>query len=49
MSSTKQEDVLADWSTLTEDQVKVLNDWDIYFSKRYNVVGKVEGATNTGA
>jgi membrane-associated progesterone receptor component len=46
MTSTKAEDVRPDWYDLPEDQKKVLGDWFIFFSKRYNVVGKVEGATN---
>lgn len=46
-TSTKPEDVSPDWSDLSDDQKKVLNDWYTFFSKRYNIVGKVEGATNT--
>ena len=46
MTSTKAEDVRPDWYDLPEDQKKVLGDWQTFFSKRYNVVGKVEGATN---
>lgn len=46
MTSTKVEDAVADWSTLDDDQKKTLNDWVTFFSKRYNVVGVVEGATN---
>jgi membrane-associated progesterone receptor component len=46
MTSTKAEDVRPDWYDLPEDQKKVLGDWLTFFSKRYNVVGKVEGATN---
>ncbi|KAK0668995.1 cytochrome b5-like heme/steroid binding domain-containing protein [Cercophora samala] len=45
-TSTKVEDVDADWSGLTEKEKGTLNDWVTFFSKRYNVVGKVEGATN---
>lgn len=47
MTSTKPEDAVADWSTLSEKEVGVLNDWVTFFSKRYNVVGVVAGATNT--
>ena len=46
MSSTKVEDVQADWKDLGEKEKSTLNDWNTFFSKRYNVVGKVAGATN---
>ncbi|KAF9882053.1 cytochrome b5-like heme steroid binding domain-containing protein [Colletotrichum karsti] len=46
-TSTKPEDVSADWSDLTDKEKGVLNDWITFFSKRYNVVGRVAGATNT--
>ncbi|KAJ4306184.1 hypothetical protein N0V88_000980 [Collariella sp. IMI 366227] len=45
-TSTKPEDVSADWQDLPEKEKGTLNDWITFFSKRYNVVGKVEGATN---
>ncbi|KAK4190599.1 cytochrome b5-like heme/steroid binding domain-containing protein [Podospora australis] len=45
-TSTKPEDVSADWSGLSDKEKETLNDWVTFFSKRYNVVGKVEGATN---
>lgn len=48
-SSLKPEDARPDWEDLTDEQKKVLNDWFTFFSKRYNIVGKVEGATNTGS
>ncbi|WFD32382.1 hypothetical protein MSPP1_003427 [Malassezia sp. CBS 17886] len=35
MSSLKEEDAVSDYSTLTESQLKVLDDW------RYNIVGRV--------
>ncbi|KDR67877.1 hypothetical protein GALMADRAFT_257777 [Galerina marginata CBS 339.88] len=41
MSSLKPEDALADYSTLDEKDKKVLDDWHAFFTKRYNVVGKV--------
>ncbi len=47
-SSLKEDQCRPDWYDLTDDQKKVLNDWFTFFSKRYNVKGKVEGATNTG-
>ncbi|CAI0641376.1 putative steroid-binding protein 3 [Colletotrichum fructicola] len=46
-TSTKAEDVSADWSDLSDKEKGVLNDWITFFSKRYNVVGRVAGATNT--
>jgi membrane-associated progesterone receptor component len=46
MTSTKAEDVRPDWHDLSEEQKGVLGDWVTFFSKRYNIVGKVEDATN---
>ncbi|KAI2606057.1 cytochrome b5, partial [Hypoxylon fragiforme] len=46
MSSVKPEDVKPEWQDLDDDKKKVLNDWITFFSKRYNVIGIVEGATN---
>ncbi|EHL01786.1 putative steroid-binding protein 3 [Glarea lozoyensis 74030] len=46
MTSTKAEDVVPDWSPLTDKEKSVLEDWFMFFSKRYNIVGMVEGATN---
>ncbi|KAJ8133227.1 hypothetical protein O1611_g400 [Lasiodiplodia mahajangana] len=45
-SSTKPEDVQAEWKDLGEKEIGVLNDWITFFSKRYNIVGVVQGATN---
>ncbi|KAL2196453.1 cytochrome b5-like heme/steroid binding domain-containing protein [Corynascus similis CBS 632.67] len=45
-TSTKAEDVSPEWQDLPEKEKGTLNDWITFFSKRYNVVGKVEGATN---
>ncbi|TKA75119.1 hypothetical protein B0A55_05018 [Friedmanniomyces simplex] len=45
-SSLKEEECRPDWEDLSDDHKKVLNDWYAFFSKRYNVKGKVEGATN---
>lgn len=45
-TSTKAEDVRSDWQDLDDKEKSTLNDWITFFSKRYNVVGKVEGATN---
>ncbi|KAH6720472.1 cytochrome b5-like Heme/Steroid binding domain-containing protein [Leptodontidium sp. 2 PMI_412] len=46
LTSTKAEDVSPDWSTLSDKEKGTLEDWLTFFSKRYNVVGVVEGATN---
>ncbi|KAF9777063.1 hypothetical protein IL306_004651 [Fusarium sp. DS 682] len=45
-TSTKPEDARPEWEDLDEKEKGVLNDWVTFFSKRYNVVGVVEGATN---
>ncbi|EHA55728.1 hypothetical protein MGG_12396 [Pyricularia oryzae 70-15] len=45
-TSTKAENVSPDWKTLDEKEQGVLNDWITFFSKRYNVVGVLEGADN---
>ncbi|TKX23848.1 cytochrome b5-like heme/steroid binding domain-containing protein 1 [Elsinoe australis] len=47
-SSLKAEEARPDWEDLSDEHKKVLNDWFTFFSKRYNIVGKVEGATNQG-
>ncbi|TXT15925.1 hypothetical protein VHUM_00428 [Vanrija humicola] len=41
MSSLDAKDAVSDYSTLTEAQRKTLDQWDSFFAKRYNVVGKV--------
>ncbi len=45
-SSLKPEECRPDWRDLGETEKKTLNDWHTYFSKRYNIKGTVEGATN---
>ena len=45
-SSTKQEDATSEWQDLPDKEKSTLDDWVTFFSKRYNVVGRVEGATN---
>lgn len=40
-SSLKPEDCIADYSDLTEKELEVLDQWHAFFSKRYNIVGKV--------
>ncbi|KAJ2902698.1 hypothetical protein MKZ38_000208 [Zalerion maritima] len=46
LSSKDEKDVKSEWSDLSPDKKKVLDDWITFFSKRYNIVGVVEGATN---
>jgi membrane-associated progesterone receptor component len=41
LTSTKPEDVRADWEDLDDEKKKTLEDWNTFFSKRYNVVGYV--------
>ncbi|PCH35984.1 cytochrome b5 [Wolfiporia cocos MD-104 SS10] len=41
MSSLKEEDAVSDYSGLSATDMKTLNDWHDFFSKRYNIVGKV--------
>lgn len=46
-SSLKPEDCVPEWYDLDPKEKKTLDDWFTFFSKRYNIVGKVEGAENT--
>lgn len=46
-SSLKPEDCRPDWYDLEDKQKTVLDEWMTFFSKRYNIVGRVQGATNT--
>ncbi|KAL5528728.1 hypothetical protein ACEPAF_7865 [Sanghuangporus sanghuang] len=41
MSSLKEADADPDYSTLPPSERKVLDDWHSFFSKRYNIVGRV--------
>ncbi|KAF1992746.1 cytochrome b5 [Amniculicola lignicola CBS 123094] len=41
LSSLKPEDCIPETDGLDEKQQKVLDDWFTFFSKRYNVVGKL--------
>ncbi|KAL5485470.1 hypothetical protein ACEPAI_8112 [Sanghuangporus weigelae] len=41
MSSLKEADAVPDYSTLPPSERKVLDDWHSFFSKRYNIVGRV--------
>ncbi|RAH74648.1 putative progesterone binding protein [Aspergillus aculeatinus CBS 121060] len=45
-SSLKPEDCRPDWYDLEDKEKTVLDEWFTFFSKRYNIVGKVQGATN---
>ncbi|KFX91295.1 hypothetical protein V495_00827 [Pseudogymnoascus sp. VKM F-4514 (FW-929)] len=45
-TSTEPADVSPEWHDLSDKEKGVLNDWYTFFSKRYNIVGKVVGATN---
>ena len=42
MSSTKVEDCVSDYSGLSEKEVQTLNDWYTFFSKRYNIFGRLD-------
>ncbi|KAI9139925.1 cytochrome b5-like heme/steroid binding domain-containing protein [Paraphysoderma sedebokerense] len=41
MSSLKEEDCVADYSGLNESQLKVLNDWESFYRKKYPVIGQI--------
>lgn len=41
-SSLKLEDCRPQWEDLPEKEKGVLKDWFTFFSKRYNIVGKVQ-------
>ena len=43
-SSLQAEDCRAEYEDLGDKEQTVLNDWFTFFSKRYNVVGKVQQA-----
>ncbi|KAF2492079.1 putative progesterone binding protein [Lophium mytilinum] len=47
-SSLKLEDCIAEWENLDDKEKGVLADWFTFFSKRYNIVGKLkpEGGVN---
>ncbi|CAO3568469.1 unnamed protein product [Mortierella alpina] len=42
MSSLKVEDCVADYSGLTEKELKTMEDWYTFFEKRYAIVGKMQ-------
>ncbi|KAG0060162.1 hypothetical protein BGZ89_012498 [Linnemannia elongata] len=41
-SSLKPEDCIADYSELTEKERKTMEDWYVFFEKRYAIVGRTE-------
>ncbi|KAF8538745.1 progesterone-binding protein [Trichophaea hybrida] len=45
-SSVNATDAVPQWSDLGEKEKGVLNDWYTFFSKRYNIVGKIPGGAN---
>ena len=45
-SSLKPEDARAEWEDLPEKEKTVLEEWYTFFSKRYNIVGEVQGGAN---
>ena len=45
-SSLKVEDVRPEWQDLPEKEKTVLEEWYTFFSKRYNIIGEVQGAAN---
>ncbi|KAL6240366.1 hypothetical protein RBB50_012736 [Rhinocladiella similis] len=49
ISSLKPEDCVPDWYDLEDMYKTVLSEWYTFLSKRYNIVGKVEGANNLGS
>lgn len=46
LSSLKPEDCRPEWHDLDDKDKQVLGEWYAFFQKRYNIVGKVVGATN---
>ena len=40
-SSLKPEDCVSDYSDLSEKEKQTLDDWYIYYSKRYDIVGRL--------
>lgn len=41
-SSLKKEDVRGEWEDLGEKEKTVLEEWETFFRKRYNVLGRVK-------
>lgn len=44
LSSLKPEDCVPEWEDLEDKYKTVLDEWHSFFSKRYNVVGKVSAS-----
>ncbi|ORY16951.1 progesterone binding protein-like protein [Clohesyomyces aquaticus] len=44
-SSLKPEDCVPEYEDLPDEKKKVLDDWFTFFSKRYNIVGKLQADT----
>jgi membrane-associated progesterone receptor component len=42
MSSLKPEDCISDYSGLSAKETQVLQDWHTFFSKRYNIIGRLQ-------
>lgn len=42
LSSLEPKDCVSDYSDLAPDKVQVLNDWHTFFSKRYNIIGRLQ-------
>lgn len=42
-SSLKPEDCRPEYDDLGEKEQGVLNDWLTFFTKRYNIIGRVQG------
>ncbi len=42
MSSVQPDDVRPEWEDLGDKEKQVLDEWMTFFSKRYNIVGKVK-------
>ncbi|KAF1950131.1 progesterone binding protein-like protein [Byssothecium circinans] len=42
MSSLKPEDCVSDYSGLSDKERQTLDDWYTFFSKRYNIVGRLQ-------
>ena len=42
LSSLKPEDCIPDYSGLTDKEKQVLDDWHTFFTKRYNIVGRLQ-------
>jgi len=40
-SSLKPEECVPEWEDLDDKEKQVLDDWYTFFSKRYNIVGRV--------